>query len=365
MKIVIIGSKGIPAKYGGFETFAEKISHQFEQFGHEVVVFGDSSSETKIISNNISNVSIEIFKGDNPIRFWHRSIYLAKKNNPDVIIHCGVAGIFSHLYYYSLNSITYINPDGLGFMRSKYGYLKKIFLFTQFITCSIFAKNIICDSHGIRLFFTNKLHRKKNLSVAEYGTILNMNSEDKNLAFHKFNSNLSLNLLNGYFLVIARLEPENNIQLILDSYLKSNKQYPLLIVGGKETSYFQKHLKYYDNIDNIHFSGGIYDSLLLQTIRLNCTAYIHGHTVGGTNPSLLEAMGSKNLIVAHRNQFNSFILEDAAFYFRDKDELVDIFNKINSRNLFNNMKDKVLKLAIEKYSWKIICEKYLNIFSDD
>jgi rhamnosyltransferase len=365
MKIAIIGSKGIPAKYGGFETFAEKISYEFQQFGHNVIVFGDSSSETKLISKNISNVSIKIFKGDNPIKFWHRSIYLAKKNKPDVIIHCGVAGIFSHLYYYSLNDITYINPDGLGFMRSKYGYLKKIFLFTQFITCSIFAKNIICDSQGIKLFFTNKLQRKKNLSVAEYGTILNIESEDKKLAFQKFNTSLNLNLSNGYFLVIARLEPENNIKLILESYLQSNKLYPLLIVGGKETNYFQKHLKYYDNLDNIHFSGGIYDSILLQSIRINCTAYIHGHTVGGTNPSLIEAMGSRNLIIAHKNEFNSFILEDAAFYFKEIDELVKIFNKINKRNTYNDFRSKVLKLATEKYSWRIICKKYLNIISND
>jgi rhamnosyltransferase len=363
MKIAIIGSKGIPARYGGFETFAEQISYKFEDEGHEVFVIGDSSSKEQRISNEITNIKIASDKSINPLLFWHKSIQASKKLQPDAIIHCGVAGIFSYLYYFSLWNKTFINPDGLGFKRSKYSVQKKLFLLCQFITCAIFAKHIVCDSEGIKDFFNRKLFRKKNVYVAEYGAKINKNSDYKRKKFNDFSSAAKYDLDKGYFLVIARLEPENNIELIINSYLKSQKKYPLLVVGSKTTPFFKKMIYKIQNEEQIWFCGGIYDTILLQSLRLNCKAFIHGHSVGGTNPSLLEAMASKNLIFAHNNPFNLAVLKNSALYFNKEFELTKLLDQSFGKNE-SKMRNDVFEIAKQHFSWENICNKYINIINN-
>lgn len=363
MKIVILGSKGAPAKHGGFETFAEQISYKLEGEGHQVIVIGDSSSENKQISNKTTNIKLEIDKSSKPLLFWHKSVQTAKKLQPDIIIYCGVAGIFSYLYYFSLWNKTFINPDGLGFKRSKYGVIKKLFLLSQFITCAIFAKHIVCDSEGIKDFFNRKLFRKKNVYVAEYGAKINKNSDDKRKKFNDFSSVAKYDLNKGYFLVIARLEPENNIELIINSYLNSQKKYPLLVVGSKTTPFFKKKISKIQNEEQIWFCGGIYDTILLQSLRLNCKAFIHGHSVGGTNPSLLEAMASKNLIFAHNNPFNSAVLKNSALYFNKEFELTKLLDQSPGKNE-TKMRNDAFEIVKQDFSWENICNKYINIINN-
>lgn len=361
MKIAIIGSKGIPAKHGGFETFAEKISQEFEKNRHEVIVIGDCSSEYLFFTNNIRNIQVKFNKSKNPLKFWHASIRRAKEENADIILHCGVAGIFSHLWFMSLWNKTFINPDGLGFKRSKYSFPKKTFLLLQFIVCAIFARYIIADSEGIKLWFRKYFFRKRKVFVAEYGSVINYPSKEKEIRIQEFALEKKIYLENGYFLVIARLEPENNVELIIKSYLNTSQSIPLLVVGGLDTKFYQNVLKKYSSTENVYFLGGIYDSLLLQSLRVYCTAYIHGHTVGGTNPSLLEAMGSNNKIFAHNNIFNKYLLGASGFYFKNVDDLAGLFESIN-----HVQDDTINRTIVEtKYTWEIIGEKYLKILYEE
>ena len=162
-------------------------------------------------------------------------------------------------------------------------------------------------------------------------------------------------------MLIARLEPENNIETILDGVTKSNEDYPFLVVGKHETK-FGKYLKNkFKNDKRIIFLGGIYDINHLNNLRYYSNLYFHGHSVGGTNPSLLEAMASNSLIIAHDNAFNSSILGEDAFYFSNCDDVMDSLSLMKKN--YNAKIDANLDKIEKKYCWPIINKEYEEFLS--
>lgn len=181
------------------------------------------------------------------------------------------------------------------------------------------------------------------------------------LKIHHGHDKKHLNLYSdNYWLVVARLEPENNIHIIVEAFTKIKSKYPLVIVGNFTDNDYKKEL--YDlagEHDNIHFLGSIYDIELLDMLRQNCFGYLHGHTVGGTNPSLLEAMSMENIIVAHGNQFNKEVCGSTAIYFENSDSLKDKIELIESNpKNYQNMKIEALHRAKEGYLWDKIVNEY-------
>jgi glycosyltransferase involved in cell wall biosynthesis len=165
----------------------------------------------------------------------------------------------------------------------------------------------------------------------------------------------------GYNMLIARLEPENSIEMILDGVVGSKNNIPFLVVGKHDTNKFGAYLKdKYKDHTNIRFIGGVYNQEHLNNLRYYSKVYFHGHTVGGTNPSLLEAMASDSLVVAHDNQFNKAILNNDTFYFQDAKEvttiLMKITNKEDHRHFLDNNRGKIKNI----YSWDIINNAYLK-----
>ena len=164
----------------------------------------------------------------------------------------------------------------------------------------------------------------------------------------------------NYDIVIARMEPENNIEMIINGYLNSKKERDLVIVGSLETNFGQYISKKY-NSNSIKFLGFVSGLKNLDSLRNFSNLYFHGHSVGGTNPSLLEAMASNSLICAHDNIFNKSILEKDAFYFTDNQQISVLIN--------NKIKDKENEIVINNkvkindlYSWKKIVSEYNSFF---
>lgn len=360
-KIAIIGTRGIPANYGGFETFAEEVCVRLVEMGIETIVIGDQSleyqdSHYKGIEIYKSNVS----KPKNPIKFYKESIQIAQKNGADVIVMCGVGGSLIIPFYRQKNSIIAVNPDGLGFKRDKYVWWKKFIFFTQYLFASWLSPHLICDSVGIAEYFQKSFKRKKNITIIEYGTYLNPYSQNEVLKaeLEAFGLNYEPN---RYHLVVSRLEPENNVQMIIEGYLKSNKKYPLVIVGNTNTKHSEELLKYKN--ENIHFIGGIYDREKLMIFRTASLTYFHGHSVGGTNPSLLEAMGSKNFCICHENIFNKEVVQENGKYFSNSVEVNEAFifaEDEKNNSVINSFKEGVYLRAINFYSWENIANKYLR-----
>ncbi len=173
----------------------------------------------------------------------------------------------------------------------------------------------------------------------------------------------------SYWLVVARLEPENNIHTIVDGYIKSDTKKPLVIVGNFLSAEYEKTLNELVNRagddKNIIFTGGIYNQTSLNMLRQNCFGYLHGHSVGGTNPSLIEAMAMETVILAHQNQFNDEVCDNTALYFNDSEELMNKINNVDKDpEKYKQLKLKALERVKKEYSWEKIVSEYHELFLD-
>ena len=284
MKVGIIGSRGIPAKYGGYETFAQELSVRLVKMGVQVEVYCDSTEDGSDFYEGVSLRYVTCTKTSNPLKYYHNSVRMAEKEN-DIVLICGAGGalfIYSKVFHRKVSYLT--NMDGIEYLRTKWNLLKR--LFVRFcIWCSVYLSDyVIADSKSIKEFLKkNYLIKDSRIIQIEYGA--NINDNPDLLFLQEYNLEPD-----GYYLIVSRLEPENNISCIIKGYIGSNIQKPLIIIGNLlETKYVKSLLQYQS--EKVRFFGGVYDKNRLEAIRFGCKAYFHGHSVGGTNPSLLEALG--------------------------------------------------------------------------
>jgi len=354
MKIAIIGTRGIPNNYGGFEQFAEYLSVGLVNKGHEVFVY---NSHNHIFKDNIyKGVKIihcydpEYLIGTTGQFIYDLNCILnSRKKNFDIILQLGYtsSSIWNRLM--PKKSILVTNMDGIEWKRSKFSNRVQKFLKYSEGLAVKYSDYFIADSIGIQQFL--KKDYQVESTYIPYGAEI-MKNPDSNI-LRKYN----LKEYN-YDIVIARMEPENNIEMIIEGYLDSKKERDLVIVGSLETK-FGKYIseKYNDNsIKYLGFVSGIEN---LNSLRNFSNLYFHGHSVGGTNPSLLEAMASNSLIFAHDNIFNKSILEGDAYYFTTSEQISDLMNdKIKENKFVINNKDKIKNL----YSWNKITDDYNSFF---
>lgn len=358
MKIGILGTRGVPNYHGGFEQFAEFFSVYLAQQNHEVYVYNSSTHPYK--EKNFKGVNIiHCIDLENKIGTAGQFVYDfncildSRKRNFDILLQLGYTS--STIWYKLLpkKATVITNMDGLEWKRSKYS--KKVQKFLKYAE-RLGVKSsdyLVADSIGIQDYLT-KTYEVDSKYIA-YGAEQFNNPDAKVL--------LEYNLKPyTYNMLIARLEPENNIETILDGVASSKNKTPFLVVGKHDVNNFGKYLKNkFKDHKNIHFVGGIYNLNTLNNLRYYSNLYFHGHSVGGTNPSLLEAMSSKAFIIANDNHFNKSILKNNAFYFKTVNEVQEYLDKLSKtehldmvENCFND---------IEKYfSWDIINKEYLNFF---
>ena len=367
IKVGFIGSRGIPAIYGGFETFIEEVSIGLNNIeDYEVIVVSDAEQREKVNGlesyNGIKLYYSRYKKAKNPILFYFDSMMLAMKHST-LIYSCGTgAGYFAFLpALFGKKFIT--NPDGIGWQRDKWSPIVKFFLKSLFYFTAKWSRHLVYDSHGIKDFFQNEFNRSKNGVVIEYGAYLNkfidIETDFTKIILNKYNINKE-----QYHLVVSRLEPENNVDIIIDGYLKSDRALPLIIVGNlKDTPYDNKLKK--SQSDDVRFVGGIYDKDTLEIVRANAFTYLHGHSVGGTNPSLLEAMASKNFCICHDNRFNREVVANNGLFFKDYSEIDKHFthveNNISSID-YNLHKEGAYNRIKNYYNWENIVKKYNDYF---
>ena len=244
--------------------------------------------------------------------------------------------------------------DGLEWKREKWSpFVKKITKWFERIA----AKNspfLISDNKGIQDYLKEKYNAES--SLIPYGA----DEVDPDQSFIKYYNVKPF----AYFLLIARLEPENNIEIILDGYVKSKIDSLFLVVGNTETTYgnFLKD-KYKDS--GVVFLGGIFNKEHLDSLRGFAQCYFHGHSVGGTNPALLEAMAAKSFIFAHDNVFNRDVLEHNAFFFRNDTEIKEMLLNFNNLALKKaGMIDNNSKKIRNKYCHKNIIKQYIDLIKE-
>ncbi len=366
MIVSFIGSRGIPAKYGGFETFVEEVSVGLKNKGIQVIVICDNDQRIK--TDRISSYKgVELLysrynKADAPILFYLHSLIIAIKCS-DIIYSCGVgAGFFAYLPKIFKKKFV-INPDGVGWYRNKWSLHVKMILKSMFYCTAKWCDYIVCDSKGISRLFENIFKRCENVKVIEYGAYKNNYINDSSTSIENVLDKYDLKS-EHYHLVVSRLEPENNVDLIIKGYSVSEKKYPLIIIGNISQTKYVKELKKYES-KKVRFIGGIYDKDELSIIRAKSFSYLHGHSVGGTNPSLLEAMASRNYCICHDNIYNREVVCDGGSYFNDQDQVSKAIDDIESSknyNVYNEKKEKVFKKAMQYYAWERIVDEYEKYF---
>jgi glycosyltransferase involved in cell wall biosynthesis len=353
MKIAILGTRGVPNHYGGFEQFAQYLSKGLTDKGHQVWVYNPHNHPFQ--SNTWEGVRI-IHKYDPEDQIGTAGQFIYDFNcildshsrSFDVILQLGYTSSSVWHWMMPRKPVIMTNMDGLEWKRTKYSRRIQSFLkFAESLSVSS-SDHLIADSLGIQSYIREKYDRFS--TYIPYGATVFDNPDVKLLDQYKLQPF-------KYTMLIARLEPENNIETILTGICKSETSLPCLVIGNHNTTY-GKYLKAKFNQENIRFMGSVYDIFTLNNLRHYCYLYFHGHTVGGTNPSLLEAMASEALICAHNNEFNSHILGQDAFYFQGDTSLAELLNQsLASEERETKTKNNVNKIK-NQYTWDSIVTQY-------
>ncbi len=360
MKIAILGTRGIPNSYGGFEQFAEYLSVGLVELGHSVTVYNvhfheyDKAEFKGVTIKKIYSPEKQIGAAANFI-YDYLCLKDALRQDFDIIYEAGYHSNAPSYYLLKKNSpVVITNMDGLEWKRSKWNYFTRQLIKKLEKLAVRKSDYLVSDNSAIQEYYKREFDAES-FCIA-YGADVVEDFSEEALNLYDITAN-------QYFLLIARLEPENNIETILDGYILSKDARPFLVIGNADTKYGRLLQTKYKNTA-ISFLGAVYNKEVLDNLRHYCALYFHGHSVGGTNPSLLEAMGAGSLIAAHDNEFNRSVLNLSALYFvTDKDVALVIGNlkfldDDEKKSLTANNRIKI----VDNYSWKSIILRYENLF---
>ncbi|MFN3557898.1 MAG: glycosyltransferase [Brevundimonas sp.] len=316
----IIGTRGIPNGHGGFERFVELLVDDARWGDTEVrfKVFGEAADREYNPWTDLRDVGFT--KNERPFWYYFRSAMLATEEC-DIVLCCGVAlSIFS--FWPPLHGkALVINPDGCEWRRTKWSLPGRLAVRMMYLPALLAARRVVIDAEALREDFNLGPKAWYIPYSAPEPTVSPMPDEARD----------ALDLHRPYMLVVARLEPENNVQAIVQAFAALDQtEVDLIVVGGKTTPFYESGLKGWER-DNIRFVGPIYDQDRLNQLRSNCIAYMHGHSVGGTNPSLLEALATvTGELICHDNKYNREVAGNNASYFRDVPHLSQLMNSVLS-----------------------------------
>jgi hypothetical protein len=353
LKIAILGTRGIPNNHGGFEQFAEYFSIYLAHNGHQVYVY--NSHDHPYQKNTFKGVNIiHCYDPEYKIGTSGQFIYDlncildSRKRNFDMILQLGYTSSSIWHWLMPKKSIIVTNMDGLEWKRTKYKPVVRKFLKYAEKLGANYSDYLIADSVGIQEHL-KKTYIKDSVYIA-YGATNFSNPEPTVLSQYDLEEF-------KYSIILARLEPENNIETILEGYSKSNTNYPIIVIGGLN-EYGLGLKEKYINDTRINFVGPNYNQEDLNNLRYYSRYYFHGHSVGGTNPSLLEAMASNALIIAHDNIFNKSILNTEAIYFDSILQITQILNEDDYFSLKVKFTSKNNAKIDREFNWDIINKKY-------
>lgn len=357
IKIGILGTRGIPNRYGGFEQCAEYLAAGLVQKGHEVWVYNSHTHEYQDKEWNGVHI-VHCYDPENKIGTPGQFIYDlncindARKRNFDVLLQLGYTSNSIWFRRWPKKCANVINMDGLEWKRSKYSNKVRRFLKHAERWAAMNADILVADSIGIQKYL-KETYDKPSCFIA-YGSDIFDAPEESYLKEYNI-------VAYQYDMLIARMEPENNIEMILKGHIASNTKRNLLVIGKTENVFGKYLVDTYTSNDTIKFLGGIYNINIINNLRYYSHLYFHGHSVGGTNPSLLEAMGSSALIAAHSNDFNKGVLGEDALYFDSVDGLAKIINDIKSKNDYNSYIEANKEKIRDRYNWPRIVDEYEKI----
>lgn len=352
--ITVIGIQGVPAKYGGFETLVENIIGENKSPDISYTIFcsrkGFSQKTTEHKGAKLKYIPLKANGAQSTLYDMLSLLSLPKET--DVILILGVSGtlILPFFRLFSKKKLI-VNIDGLEHRREKWGKFTKWYLKLSEKIAVKYADVIISDNMGIRDYVKEE-YNKESVFIA-YGGDHVIRHVDTNFE-KKVLDSLSL-AINNYAITVCRIEPENNCHNILEAFSRTDKK--LIFIGNwNHCEYGRKLKEKYNQFQNIIIKDPIYDLDILYVLRKNAGMYVHGHSAGGTNPSLVEAMFFDAPILCYDVVYNRATTKEKAFYWANVEELVELLQR-------NDLSGDIMKkIAYEKYTWKVITSQYEALY---
>ena len=377
--IFIIGSRGLPAQYGGFETFVEKlVSHKVSPaIRYHVACLSDEST-----GNHFDYKGADCFTVNPPklgparviaydMMAINYSLKLIKKEGiqaPIFYILGNTIGAFIVHFakkIQSIGGILLVNPDGLEWKRAKWSKPVQSYLKYSEKEMTKYANLIISDNRGIETYIRNTYPWSRTTFIA-YGTDLSkttLTAEDSSVRYwyQKWQTQEK-----EYYLILGRFVPENNYETAIREFMKSSTERDLVIICNHEgNAYFDelRQITGFDKDKRVKFVGTVYDQDLLKYIRNQAFAYIHGHEVGGTNPGLLEALAQTDLNLIYNVDFNHQVAQETALYWNKEDgNLSQLIDSVDGQVSFEDLGNAAKANMKENYTWEKIVGEYEELF---
>jgi glycosyltransferase involved in cell wall biosynthesis len=365
LRIGMLGLYGMPLPqlhFTGFETAFGEIAPRLAAAGHEVTIYCRASQypaemrpaefqgvRLKYVPSpggkNLSGLIATLFASLHALVFGRYDLCFFV--NVGMGHHAALCRIFG--------ARVVMNVDGLDWKRAKWGPVARFYFRSAAHSAIKFCNALITDAEAMRKFYLDEFH--KETTMIAYGAYVESSEHPE--VVEQFGVRPD-----EYYLIASRLIPENHADVIVEGFLKSGSAKKLVIAGAANyESPFHRRLREIAN-EHVIFTGHIHDQTVIKELHCNCFAYIHGHSVGGTNPSLLKAMGYGNCILALDTVFNREVLEDTGLFFsKDPANLAELILRIEQdRNLRSELKRKAPVRILEHYSWDKVSQQYEDLF---
>lgn len=358
-KIAVVGTVGLPANYGGFETLTDNLIRYHEAlFMPELVTVycsGTSYSQKKTYYRSARLKYIPLnANGLQSVFYDIWSLFSTVWNRNDVVLLLGVSGAVAlPLLRFLSNTRVVTNIDGVEWRREKWKGVAKYFLRFSEKVAVAYSHELIADNEVIAQYVMQEY--KRCCKVIAYGGDHAVVATAAMVDEYKLPIN--------YAFSVCRIEPENNVSMIVEAF-SACSHIPLVLVGNWNNSDYGRRLRErYTNVAHLYLLDPIFDLGKLKTLRSEAMLYIHGHSAGGTNPSLVEAMHFGRPILAFDCEFNRATTENKAHFFRDVEELYSLiagFEKID----FVENGSVMLEIAQRRYTWDVVARKYFELLRD-
>ncbi len=381
--VFIVGSKGIPGSYGGYETFVDKLTeyHQnSEEIKYHVACKSDKKGEVEYHNARCFEIKVPNIGAAQAIYYDVAALnacckYIKDNNitNPIVyILACRIGPFAAHFKrkIHKLGGVVYVNPDGHEWKRAKWSApVRKYWKISEKMMVK-HSDLLVCDSINIEKYIQKEYSKyTPNTTFIAYGSETRPSTlSNKDASYTGWLEEKGLKS-NGYYLVVGRFVPENNYETMIREFMESDSKKDFAIITTANESFLNEleSKLHFREDSRIKFVGTVYDQELLKKIRENAYGYFHGHEVGGTNPSLLEALGSTDLNLLLDVGFNREVAQESAIYWtKDKGNLAALINKADnmSEAQIGIYGIKAKKRISEAYSWEYITGKYLELFTE-
>lgn len=363
MRIAMVGTRGVPARYGGFETAVEEIGQRLARSGHEVTVYcrrgnsGEDRDPKEHLGMHLVHLPAVRHRALETLSHTAlAALHLALgRRHHDVVIVFNVANVFAVPLVRLRRTPVAVHVDGLEWRRAKWKRTGRRFYRWSEVRAVRTADALIADAPGIQQYYREEFGATSDL--LEYGSSIIAGTSVERLA------ELGLDV-RRYHLLVARLEPENHVHEFVEAYHRSGALLPLVVVGGTPypTDYTRRVESAAGRAPGVRLLGGVWDQDLLDQLYAGAATYLHGQSVGGTNPSLLRAMGAGAPTIAHDNVFNRGVLGDDGVYGATVAELARAIAAADlAPDVQGEVRQRLVRRCRDRYDWDTVTCGYAEL----